>query len=320
MTRSTRGETREKKIELAIVVLTYGAGDEVLGLLSSLSRETIEVAHEIIVVHNPRHPGETLGVNVDDAHVVELSANSGYVGGMNEGITYALQRDLNYILLLTHDVRIAGEQVQRLREVMHEHPDLGAVGPVLSTADGQPYSAGFSRYGRARVRYRRPLAVMPKPIWPCAALDGSAMFWRATALRDVQGFDPRFFMYFDDVDICTRATRHGWEIAIASDLRAGTAPGGSQRRGAHAYLRARNGLACASSFGRSGLLAGLVDCLLGLWRATPKPGGNRFGSAEDRRIAGLYWRGTLLGVIDYFRGRWGPPPQNLLRDSDIAAT
>jgi GT2 family glycosyltransferase len=183
-----------------------------------------------------------------------------------------------------------------------------------------PYSAGFVRHNRIRMQHRLPTGEMPRPIWPCAALDGSAMMWRAAALEEVQGFDKRFFMYFDDVDICTRATRCGWQIAVATDLRAISAPGGTHRRSAHAYLRARNGLAYAHTFGLTGLLSGLAECAVGLWQATPKPGGQRFRDMEARQIAASYWRGTLLGVVDYFRGRWGPPPPTMSRDSDIAAT
>jgi hypothetical protein len=64
----------------------------------------------------------------------------------------------------------------------------------------------------------------------------------------------------------------------------------------------------------------LAECAVGLWNATPKPGGQRFHDPEARQLAAKYWRGTMLGVLDYFRRRWGSPPPRMLRDSDIAAT
>jgi N-acetylglucosaminyl-diphospho-decaprenol L-rhamnosyltransferase len=306
---------------LVIVALTYGAGGEVLGLLEHLRGQTLTSSHEFIVVHNPSRPGETLvSLPRGDVRVLELPTNSGYVGGMNAGIKLALERTPEYVLLLTHDVRITTHEVLRLESLLCEHPDLGAVGPVLCRSDGTPYSAGVIRYDRVGMRYRLPVEGMPRPIWPCAAIDGSVMMWRAAALKQVGGFDERFFMYFEDVDICARTSRAGWGIAVATDVQATSAPGGSHRRSAHAYLRARNGLAYSRSFGRGGFLAGLAQCAIGLWYATPKPGGSRFRQPDARKAAAAYWRGTVLGVVDYFRGRWGPPPPTVLRDSDIAAT
>jgi N-acetylglucosaminyl-diphospho-decaprenol L-rhamnosyltransferase len=314
-------EPRRQTPQLVIVALTYGPGGEVLGLVEHLRGQALATSHELIVVHNPSCPGETLVSSpLSDVRVLELPNNSGYVGGMNAGIQLALGRTPEFVLLLTHDVRITAHEVLRLERLLCEHPDLGAVGPVLCRSDGTPYSAGVIRYDRVGMCYRLPLQSMPRPLWLCAAIDGSVMMWRASALEQVGGFDERFFMYFEDVDICARATRSGWGIAVATESQASSAPGGGRRRSAHAYLRARNSLAYSRNFGRRGLLAGLAQCAVGLWYATPKPGGSRFRQPEAKAIAVAYWRGTLLGVVDYFRGRWGPPPATMLRDSDITAT
>lgn len=318
---TANGKDGARDIRLAVVILTYGASDKVTGLLDHLHAEAIDVPTELIVVHNPSRPGETIrSPAAGDVCPLQLERNLGYVGGMNAGIGLALSSDPEFVLLLTHDVRITAGVVQGLLALMQGHGDLGAIGPVLCGPDGVHYSAGFIRSRGVRTPLRLPTDGMPRPLWPCAALDGSAMLWRAAALAEVRGFDERFFMYFDDVDICTRATRCGWQIAVATELQATSAPGKGNRRSAHAYLRARNSLAYARTFGRGGLLAGLAECAVGLWLATPKPGGDRFGDPEARRLAVTYWRGTLLGMLDYFRGRWGPPSPGVLRDSDIAGT
>jgi len=310
-----------RNVQIAIVVLAYGGNEKVTELLSHLRPATITAAHELIVVHNPSTSKESLASHDFNAiRVIELSTNRGYVGGMNAGIDVALQSKPEFVLLLTHDVRIAANKVQELQALINSYPDLAAIGPILCGHDRVPYSAGFIRNKRVHMHHRIPNEEMPNPIWPCDAIDGSVMMWRAAALEEVRGFDKRFFMYFEDVDICTRATRCGWRIAVATNLYAVSARGGSQRRRAHAYLRARNGLAYARTFGTAGLLSGLAECAIGLWRETPKPGGHRFQDAKARQFALTYWRGTLLGVVDYFRGRWGPPPQRILRDTDIAAT
>ena len=314
-------EVSRPDVQLVVVVLAYGAGDEVAGLLGYLHAESLATGNAVIVLHNPSDSSDRLMLSSsDDVRVVELGTNGGYVGGMNAGIDLALKSSPEFVLLLTHDVRIAAQEVHELHALMRAHADLAAMGPILCRSGDGPYSAGFIRDHHVRMRHRVPVDDMPRPVWPCSAIDGSVMMWRATALKEVRGFDERFFMYFDDLDICARARRCGWEIAVATELRALSAPGGSHRRSAHAYLRARNGLAYARTFGLTGLLAGLVECAAGLWHMTPKPGGKHFYDPEARKIATAYWRGTTFGVFDYFRGRWGPPPPLMMQDSDIAAT
>jgi N-acetylglucosaminyl-diphospho-decaprenol L-rhamnosyltransferase len=307
------------EIELAIVILAYGASDQASGLLASLRAKRIPIHHRTIVVHNPRGRGADLQLpEQGDIRIIQLGSNRGYVGGMNAGIRSALASKPRFVLLLTHDVRIDADAVQRLCALMHDHRRVAVMGPILSGSDG-PYSAGFIRDRGVRMRHRVPFDGMPGPVWPCVAIDGSAMFWRASALAEMGGFDERFFMYFEDVDICMRARRSGWAVAVASAAFATSAPGGGHRRSAHAYLRARNGLAYARTFGTSGLVAGLIECFAGLWFVTPKPGGRHFHDQKARKLAAAYWHSTLLGLLDYYRGRWGPPPPAMLRDSDIAA-
>jgi GT2 family glycosyltransferase len=309
------------EVELMVAILAYGAAEKAVGLLSHLRPQAIPTVTETIVVHNPSSPGETLDSSqLDGSRVLQMAVNEGYVRGMNAGIELALQSEPTFVLLLTHDARIAADDVHALVALMREQPRLGVLGPVLCGPDRVAYSAGFMREKGIRMQHRLPGERIPRPVWPCAAIDGSVMLWRAAALREVGGFDERFFMYFDDVELCSRAVRRGWQIAVASDVRALSAPGKGSRSSAHAYLRARNGLAYARGFGPAGLLAGLAECAVGAWHATPKPGGRRFGDPQERRLAAAYWRGTTLGVFDYFRGRWGPPPPRVARDSDIAAT
>lgn len=308
-----------QRVRLAVVILTYGPGNEVAGLLSHLNSDEIPGEKALIVAHNPSCPGERLEMSSqDELHILELDTNRGYSGGMNAGIDVALRGDPEFILLLTHDVRITASDIKLLLTLMRNAPDFGAIGPILCEFDDTPYSAGFALSNRVRMEHRLPATGMPTPLWPSDAIDGSAMLWRADALSEVGGFDDRFFMYCEDIDICSRAIRRGWCVATATTVQITSAPGKSSRPTAHAYLKARNGLGYARRRGRADLLVGLAECALGLWRATPKPGGGRIRDAQARRLAAKYWRGTISGVMDYFKGRWGPPPPHVLQGSDIA--
>ena len=110
-----------------MVILTYGASDKVTGLLDHLHAEAIDVPTELIVVHNPSRPGKTLTLPVSaDVRPLQLDTNLGYVGGMNAGIDLALSSDPEFVLLLTHDVRITAGAVQGLLALMYDHGDVAS--------------------------------------------------------------------------------------------------------------------------------------------------------------------------------------------------
>lgn len=305
--------------DLTVVILAYGADTKCNALLSDLLAWR---GIQIVVVHNPSHPGQVLDLKDNSSVIlVQNSSNLGYAEGMNVGIMRALDLNPKYVLILTHDVRIDGRSIDALRDALAADGDFAAVGPVLSSPEGVVFSTGMIRAGPTRVRHR--LARHPAhPIepWLCDGLDGSAILWRASALRDLVGFDSRFFMYMEDIELCARARRNGWKVGSVNAALAVSIPGGTQRRAAHAYLRARNGLESARLRGARYVVFELLALMREYWTTTPKPGGTRFGRPEHRRAAKAFRMGATLGIVDFVRRRWGPPPIRVLRDSDIGST
>jgi GT2 family glycosyltransferase len=171
-------EAVDREGRLAVVVLTYGSADKVIGLLSHLGAESSAVTDELIVIHNPSESRERLVLpTAHKPRVVELPTNVGYVGGMNAGIAAALKSRPEFVLLLTHDVRISANSVRDLQTLMCARGELGILGPVLCTQDAAPYSAGILRSARVRMKHRKPSDgelrdAMTPEIWTCAALDG----------------------------------------------------------------------------------------------------------------------------------------------------
>lgn len=309
------------KRSLVAVVLSYGDGMQCLGLLADLAAHPDLDASRVVVVHNPSRAGEVLRFTDDvQATIVENPSNLGYAGGMNVGIARALDLETESVLFLTHDVRIGVSDIDALCDALASDRRFAAVGPVLSSPDGSVFSTGMTRSG-LRVKHRatrRPES--PLQPWECNGLDGSVMLWRASVLAELGGFDSRFFMYMEDVELCARAARAGWKVGSVDGAFAVSVPGGPQRKAAHAYLRARNGLECARGQVARYVALEAAALLLDYWRHTPKPGGSRFGQRDFHLAARAFRRGATLGILDFLRGRWGPPPARLLGESDIGST
>lgn len=306
---------------LVAVVLAYGGVEDARPLVLELAAMDAFADGRIILVHNPSVPGERAELDVPGVVVINNERNLGYAAGMNVGFAEATALGAEAIFTLTHEARLTEETVRALADALSGDAQLAAVGPVLRTRDGALLSAGMVRRGRSvRLTHRRAAAPPAGVLAPCESLDGSVVLWRAEVVRDLGGFDPRFFMYYEEIDLCARAWAAGMRVAVVGGVEATSVSGGSNRRTAHAYLTTRNSLAYARKRGGRFFVRWWFSLLWWVWVSSPKPGGERFRDPDARRTAVQIRRGAWRGARDYVKGRWGAPPVDLLRDSDIAAT
>jgi GT2 family glycosyltransferase len=245
-----------------------------------------------------------------------MAVNAGYAGGMNHGLRRHFGAAAD-VLLLTHDARLDPGSVKELVRSLRSDSRIGIVGPVLSVdSTDEIWSAGVRRDGGVLAHRRR--ADVGQPFCDADAIDGTVMLLRHAATAATNGFDERFFMYYEESDLCLRAQRLGWRVGVAPNAVARTEPGRAKRQAAHAYFLARNGL----EYGRRAAgPRGMAQVLLALigrtylslprpWAGTVEPGQARV--FRDRLV------GTALGAVHFCLRRWGPPPAVILRLSDIS--
>lgn len=305
---------------LAIIVLSYGSGGEASRLVASLLDDGIPRSI-VLVIHNPASPDEDPPSLPSGVEVVRAPRNLGYAGGMNLGLETVRSRDVDLVLLLTHDARLRPGALDALLAAAETAPEFGVLGPELVMAGTEiPFSFGgiTRRNGsNAHLRERPPGA---GEIVECDWVDGGTMLVRAADLAAVGGFDDRLFAYFEESDLCLRIRRAGSRVGVVPAALADQEPGGAKRPGAWAYFAARNGIAfagrAAGPFGLLWLTArSLFHGCRDLARAAVRRVGLRPGPAA------LPWAeavGTFRGVLDYYLGRWGPPPGGLPGMGDVS--
>jgi len=236
-----------------------------------------------------------------DHRVVPFGENLGYAAGMNAGLKLANEARWDYVALLTHDVAISSATLVELAEILARDEGLGVVAPLLLGRDEQFFSGGGGSHRGGVFHLDVPDRALSSPEW----LDGAVWVARTTALRDIGGFDERYFLYVEDVDASFRLRRRGWRVAVSSRHRAlqeaGAALPGRQR--AVEYLSTRNLLETyRKDGGQRSALALAVRRLKSI--------------ATDRRPAAIN-AATLRGVRDYALRRFGPPPAVVRSGSDI---
>jgi len=312
------------EVGLGVVILAYGTSGRFAPLLRSVLDAGIDPTC-VALVQNPSAPNEPMLKPSDPrVPVLRLHRNSGYAGGMNEGIRHHTTRGARHLLLLTHDVRLRAGTVEALLAASDEHPSAGILGPALYDIEtGAPFSFGVRRTRSGGLIHldRPPSERAPeRGVFVCDSIDGAAMLIRQDVLERIGLFADHLFMYFEEADLCLRTARAGWQVAIVPRAEAEQQVGASSRPGAWGYLMARNGLAYArSAAGALGVAGGLgrfardvaVHFLLAL-----RPGTSR----TARPLHWLTLRGMSRGVLDYFLGRWGPPPPSLAGIGDVAGT
>jgi GT2 family glycosyltransferase len=196
--------------DVSIVVVSYNSQAYLRQALEPVSGGP----YEVIVVDNASTDGTRLLVRSDfpSVRLLELDANIGFGAACNEGMRIARGR---YFLLMNPDAWPVGDAVAELVGFADPRPRLGATGPVLRFPDGRPQRSSFGTpsafwlgapafTSSPSTRTRRPRGAI--------VLVGAALLLRRGAVAEIGGFDPRFFMFNEEVDLCTRLRRASWEI------------------------------------------------------------------------------------------------------------
>jgi GT2 family glycosyltransferase len=213
---------------VSVIIVNYRSYPELDACLASL-RDHGGASLEVTVVDNASvadaldavsrcHPG---------ARLLPRSDNPGFAAAVDEG---ARQTSGDYLLLLNPDCAVLPDAVGTLARYLDEHPRVAAVGPRVYDPDGQvqrsargrpgPLTALFGRTSLASRLWpdnpisRRNLPADHRTTLPLEVdwIAGSCLMIRAAAFHAVGGFDERFFLYWEDADLCRRLRETGWLV------------------------------------------------------------------------------------------------------------
>jgi N-acetylglucosaminyl-diphospho-decaprenol L-rhamnosyltransferase len=209
----------------AAVVVNYESGPLLLECVESVLADTSAGEPELIVVDNGSDDGSIARLRAVRPEVAVLTPghNLGYSAAANRG-TAATRAPV--VAVLNCDVRVhAGTAAAVLARIDHE-PDVAAVGPAVRETDGLLYpsarvvpptrdAVGHAVVGLVKpdnrfTRRYRELDADPTRPRDVDWVSGAAIWLRRAALDAVGGWDERYFMYVEDVDLCWRLQRAGW--------------------------------------------------------------------------------------------------------------
>ncbi|MCX8128613.1 MAG: glycosyltransferase family 2 protein [Clostridia bacterium] len=218
-------------MDISVVIVTYNNRDLVTDTIASLYKSRCSCAFEVIVVDNDSvdHTASAVEHSYPNVKVIRSSKNLGFSRANNIGISKASGK---YILLLNPDVIMFDDVLDKMVRFMDQNPDCGASSCKLLNPNGSlQYSvrrfAGFVDILLCRTPLKKfvPEAVRNKvdhyylmkdwdhnEIMEVDWFLGAFMLLRKEALQKVGGLNEKFFMYFEDVDLCYRIRKEGYKV------------------------------------------------------------------------------------------------------------
>ena len=227
------------------VIVAYGS-DDVIGAAVS---EAAKLGGRVVVVDHGDGRSAELAADAGAAVAVTDPANPGFGAGQNRDVTLT---DSRYVLLCNPDAEIDADAVRAGTRYLDAHPQVAAVqGVIVNRATGTPErSQGVALrpehlVGRA-LGARRLLALPPvqrlarrssvlrdhadrvpeEPV-EVESLAATVLLVRRAAFDAIGGFDARYFLYGEDLDLCRRLRMAGWRLLTVPEVWATHVGGGS---------------------------------------------------------------------------------------------
>lgn len=184
--------------------------------LKSLINQT--VSHDIIVVDNGSTDNsiETIEKNFPDVILIKLDHNTGYTGGVNTGLKYAIDAGYDFAALFNNDATADRYWLEHLVSVLNENQAIGVATCKLLNADKKHFDSSgdfYTIHGIAYPRGRNQIdnGQYDKPETVFGATGGASLY-RLKMLKQIGLMDDFFFAYFEDVELSFRANLAGWEV------------------------------------------------------------------------------------------------------------
>lgn len=184
--------------------------------------------HQVVVVANDRADDVRALAAAQRAHYCAPAANRGFAAAANLG---AGQLKTDLVLFLNPDAALESGALARAGSYLATHPACGIVGLLLTSPRGTPEPRAFGAKVTplSLIARRFTATTLPAQPQPVGWVSGGALLIRRALFTRLHGFDEHFFLYWEDVDLCRRASILGLPVVVLPNARAVHQRGASLR-------------------------------------------------------------------------------------------
>ena len=210
-------------IDLSIIIINFNTKKLIIDCLRSLEKEQSKINKEIIVIDNGSTDGSLKAlqkIKIRDANIklIANQKNLGFAKAANQGIKKAQGE---YLFFLNSDTQVKKDTLGKLISFIKKKSKTAIVGPKLLNLDGSVQASvfHFPTFQRAvREFWLKEKKAFSKYV-PSAdeaveveAVAGAAMLAKKKLLKRVGFFNEKYFMYYEDLDLCRRLAKIGCKI------------------------------------------------------------------------------------------------------------
>lgn len=192
-----------------IIVLVYNGKKWLNNCLKSVLATTYP-NYKVLVIDNASSDGsvEYAKAYFPGVQIIENKKNYGFAEGNNIGIKYSLAKGAEYIVLLNQDTKVEPAWVSELIKVAENSAEIGILSPMQYDYEGIELDKNF------KIIFDSGKYVNPDFI-EADTIIGAAILLKKSLCQKIGMFDPVFFCYHEESDLCRRYKYFGYKIGIA---------------------------------------------------------------------------------------------------------
>jgi len=202
---------------LSVLIVNYNSGAYAVDCIRSLLQQQ-SLALEVIVVDNASQDNSIELLNEAFGKKITLIKSKENLGFGRANNLAASKATGEYLLLLNPDTIISGpHDLSELIQFLEVHPEAGMVGPAIEEPrKGKDVLPRYRYPASRKLKYTNTFKNLPGEI---AWILGACMLIKRGFYEEIAGFDPDYFLYGEDADICLRIRQHGYQIGYCDSVK-----------------------------------------------------------------------------------------------------
>jgi GT2 family glycosyltransferase len=201
-------------MKILSILITYNSEKWIKKNLTSIGQEV-----DILILDNGSTDNTVQIISEEFSHVrlIQNQSNLGFAAANNIGFEIAKKKGYDWVFLVNHDAWLAEDCIVEMKKVMRNsaYNDYGIFSPVHFSGDTKSYDFGFVRF--CNILKLGAYQQQKKSLLDVKEVNGAFMMISLKCLLAVKGFDPLFFFYGEDIDLCYRAFKRNYKIGVVTN-------------------------------------------------------------------------------------------------------
>lgn len=217
-------------MDLTAIIVNFNTEGLLRNAIGRLQAAAARMSLKIAIIDNASRDNSVALIKNEfpDCHLIANPTNVGFARANNQALDLVEGR---YVLLLNTDAFVSADTLYKTIAYMDSHPRCGILGVRLIGRDGAlqpsaryfptPWNLFLARTGLHRlfngVRMVDDMAWDHASVRQCDWVPGCYFLVRKAVIDQIGLFDPRYFLYYEEIDHCLAARKAGWEVIFFAD-------------------------------------------------------------------------------------------------------